>query len=192
MAFCCSYAPNAQLLAFPSPTVPGGLAMLNLKNGKERLIKAHNHDVECIDMDYGGTVVASASKKGTIIRVFKVSDGKVLQEFRRGIDNAKIMSLAFDVAGMLLALSSDSGTVHLYSINNEEQQDDKSSNSDQKEQGGPSNKKSKLSFLSKAFKYFESEWSSLQMRVDEKLVFVNFNADSSEVLVYKANGKFWK
>lgn len=190
--FTCSYDDNRKIIAFPSADRKAGFfTMVNLAKDSPRMIEAHSHDIECLEMSYGGKYIASASKKGTIIRVFKVADGKVLQEFRRGIDNARIMSLCFDVSGTMLGLSSDSGTVHVYMIQTGEDNDRQSIST-----GGAStelsNKKSTFSFLKKAIRYFDSEWSSLQLKVDEKLVFVNFNADSSEVLVYKASGKFWR
>lgn len=202
--FACSYHENTRLVAYPSPDRDSGFfTVKNLANDKQMVIDAHSHDIECIDMDYNGTVIASASKKGTIIRVFRLKDGSVLQEFRRGIDNAKIMSITLDVSGTLLGLSSDSGTVHIYSINNPDVDSKEgslaasSSAFSERSAGGSTaldinNKKSRFSFLKKAIKYFDSEWSSLQLKVDEKIVFVNFNSDSSEILVYKSTGKFWK
>jgi WD40 repeat protein len=153
---------------------------------------AHDHEIEVLEMDYSGKLVASASKKGTIIRVFKIRDGKVLQEFRRGIDNAKIMSLCFDVLGSMLALSSDSGTIHVYAVNN----DELSMGENNSLLGGTSSeaiqKKAKMGFFKKAMQYFDKESSFCQLKVDEKIVFVNFNYEGSEVFVYKASGKFWR
>ena len=165
--------------------------MVNMAKDRPRIIEAHTHDIECLEMDPNGMHIASASKKGTIIRVFRVKDGSVLQEFRRGIDNAKIMSICFDVTGQMLAVSSDSGTVHVYMIPIEGDEVDSVSTSG----AAPvdfRNKKSRFSFFKKAIKYFDSEWSSLQLKVDEKIVFVNFNAETSSILVYKSTGKFWK
>ena len=189
--FTCSYSDNMRIVAFPSAERKAGFfSMINLSKDKTMVIEAHSHDIECLEMDYSGSYIASASKKGTIIRVFKVKDGTVLQEFRRGIDNARIISLCFDVSGHMLALSSDSGTVHVYMIQADES--DKESVSTGGNMTPLSNKTSRFSFLKKAIKYFDSEWSSLQLKVDEKIVFVNFNADSSDVLVYKTSGKFWR
>lgn len=181
-----------KLIAFPSADKKAGFfTMVNLAKDRPMNIEAHNHDIECLEMDPNGTCIASASKKGTIIRVFRVKDGSVLQEFRRGIDNAKIMSLCFDMTGQMLAVSSDSGTIHVYMIPCEDSDRDSVSTS-----GANTvdlrNKKSRFSFFKKAIKYFDSEWSSLQLKVDEKIVFVNFNAESSDILVYKSTGKFWR
>lgn len=91
----------------------------------------------------------------------------------------------------MLALSSDSGTVHLYGITNDEV-NERESTLTQSGQTDLNNRKSRLGFLKKAIKYFDSEWSSLQLKVDEKIVFVNFDSDCSSVLVYKNTGKFWR
>lgn len=191
--FTCSYSDNLKILAFPSSDRSSGFfTMFNLANDRPKIVEAHSHDIECLEMDYNGSLIASASKKGTIIRVFRVRDGSVLQELRRGIDNARISSLCFDISGQMLALSSDSGTVHVYMVQRDDADSDRQSTSTHSGNSELSNKKSPFSFLKKAFKYFDSEWSSLQLKVDEKMVFVNFNADSSEVLVYKTSGKFWK
>lgn len=189
--FTCSYGESIRVLAYPSADRKAGFfTMYNLASNREKIVEAHSHDIECLEMDYSGTMIASASKKGTIIRVFRVKDGSVLQELRRGIDNARISSLSFDVSGHMLALSSDSGTVHVYMVQTEDS--DRQSVSTGGASSDLSNKKSPFSFLKKAIKYFDSEWSSLQLKVDEKMVFVNFNADSSEILVYKSSGKFWR
>jgi WD40 repeat protein len=181
------------LIAFPSADRKAGFfTMVNMSKDRPRIIEAHNHDIECLEMDPSGSHIASASKKGTIIRVFRVKDGTVLQEFRRGIDNAKIMSICFDMTGQMLAVSSDSGTVHVYMIPCEESDRDSVSTSGGAAAADLRNKKSRFSFFKKAIKYFDSEWSSLQLKVDEKIVFVNFNAESSSILVYKSTGKFWR
>lgn len=201
--FACSYEDTIKKVAFPySGKKTGSFAIMNPsdENNRPIYVDAHNHDIECLEMDFDGTIVASASKKGTIIRLYKVSDGKPLQEFRRGIDNAKIMSLCFDYSGTMLGVSSDSGTVHLYKVNKEAALEDLEDFSRKsivsKEETSTSdnlkkNKKSRLAFLKKAVKYFKHEWSSLQLKVDEKIVFVNFDSESNRVLVYKPTGKFW-
>ena len=181
------------MLAFPSADRPAGyFTIYSYTKDESTHFNAHEHDIEVLEMDYAGRLVASASKKGTIIRVFKIRDGKVLQEFRRGIDNAKIMSLCFDITGSMLALSSDSGTIHVYAVNNDELSAGENSSVLGATAGESVQKKGKVGFFKKAMQYFDKESSFCQLKVDEKIVFVNFNADSSEVFVYKATGKFWK
>lgn len=54
--------------------------------------------------------------KGTVIRVFSVPSGEKLFQFRRGAYVAKIHSLSFNQQDTLLAVSSDSDTVHVFKL----------------------------------------------------------------------------
>lgn len=48
--------------------------------------------------------------------MFNTEDGTLAHELRRGTDNAKIFSIAFDNNSKWLACSSDSLTVHIFSL----------------------------------------------------------------------------
>ena len=60
--------------------------------------------------------MATASDKGTLIRVFSTEDGTPLQEVRRGSDKAEIYSIAFDKNSDFIACSSDKGTIHIFTV----------------------------------------------------------------------------
>lgn len=89
------------------------------------IIPAHNHPIAAIALDSTGDLVASASEKGTLIRVHEVDSGKRVSELRRGADPADIHWIAFSqpinppTSGSFgrLAVSSDKGTVHIFTIN---------------------------------------------------------------------------
>ncbi|KAK4476705.1 hypothetical protein RD792_015865 [Penstemon davidsonii] len=53
---------------------------------------------------------------GTLVRVFKAMDGSLLRELRRGSERAKIYSLCFSLNAQWLGVSSDKGTVHVFSL----------------------------------------------------------------------------
>jgi len=83
-----------------------------------RIIAAHHAPINCLGVSADGQYVASASQKGTIIRVWKtIYNGKDIPlEFRRGHRNALIKSLAFSPDHELLAVISNTGTIHMFDL----------------------------------------------------------------------------
>lgn len=81
-------------------------------------IPAHNTHLRAIALNKKADMVATASEKGTIIRVFAVESGTKIAEFRRGVDEAAIFSLAFSPHDKMLAVTSDKSTVHIFELPN--------------------------------------------------------------------------
>ena len=63
-----------------------------------------------------GTILATASTSGTVIRLFAVPSGSHLCTFRRGSRPAVIYSLSFSQDSTVLAVASSSGTVHIFDV----------------------------------------------------------------------------
>lgn len=63
------------------------------------------------------SLIATASDKGTMVRLFDFNTLQMLKELRRGIDRADIFSISFSINSDWLACSSDKGTVHIFSLN---------------------------------------------------------------------------
>ena len=80
------------------------------------VIPAHRSRVACLAFNAAGTVLATASEKGTVIRLFSVPSGRLLHQFRRGTYPARIFRMSFNVAGTILCVTSDSDTVHLFRV----------------------------------------------------------------------------
>ncbi|KAI9660247.1 MAG: autophagy protein [Alyxoria varia] len=80
------------------------------------VIEAHRAPLSYITMDSSGTHLATASDKGTIIRVFSVPDGRKLAQFRRGSMPARIFSMAFNATSTLLCVSSGTETIHIFKL----------------------------------------------------------------------------
>ncbi len=80
------------------------------------IIPAHTSGISALAVHPCGTLVASASKDGTIIRVFRVATKEKIHEFRRGKNPVNLLSLEFNSSGDHLLCSSDSGTVHLWVV----------------------------------------------------------------------------
>ncbi|KAF1993162.1 WD repeat domain phosphoinositide-interacting protein 2 [Amniculicola lignicola CBS 123094] len=80
------------------------------------VIEAHNSPLSCIALNNDGTLLATASEKGTIIRVFSIPDGQKLYQFRRGSIPARIYSMSFNSTSTLLCVSSATETVHIFRL----------------------------------------------------------------------------
>uniref|UniRef100_A0A8R1DQ81 WD_REPEATS_REGION domain-containing protein n=1 Tax=Caenorhabditis japonica TaxID=281687 RepID=A0A8R1DQ81_CAEJA len=83
-------------------------------------IVAHNTKLACVKFNSQASLLATASTKGTVIRVFSVNSGHKLFEFRRGMARyADITSLSFSADSKLLCSSSNTETIHVYKLENE-------------------------------------------------------------------------
>lgn len=81
------------------------------------MIAAHDSPLAALAFSHDGSKIATASEKGTVIRVFSVSDGTKLFEFRRGMKRCvTIRSMAFSMDGIYLCCSSNTETVHVFRL----------------------------------------------------------------------------
>ena len=60
-----------------------------------KFIEAYDENLACMEMNSDGSILACASDKGTLIRLYNTENGVLLHELRRGIDKANIFSIAF-------------------------------------------------------------------------------------------------
>lgn len=80
------------------------------------VIEAHRSPLALIALNSDGTLLATASDKGTIIRIFSVPDGHKLYQFRRGSMPSRIYSMTFNTTSTLLCVSSATETVHIFKL----------------------------------------------------------------------------
>ena len=150
-------------------------------NYKTDKIKAHQSEIVSLVMNYDGSLLASASKQGTIIRIYQTNDCTLIQELRRGTKSSDIYSLVFNFNSQYLACSSNKGTIHIFNVKNE--------------QNIVQNQKSIFgtitSFLGIQSEYLNSEWSFAQYHLDYKgkSVVSFYNKDS--IIVLNTNGKYY-
>ncbi|KAG1191416.1 hypothetical protein G6F36_002355 [Rhizopus arrhizus] len=80
------------------------------------IVQAHKSPVSCLSMNSEGTLLATASEKGTVVRIFSTSDATKIYQFRRGSYPAKIYSMTFNIISSLLCVSSNTETVHIFKL----------------------------------------------------------------------------
>lgn len=82
----------------------------------ESIIQAHESDVGALAVNADGTLIATASIRGTIIRIFSAEEGVLLQELRRGSSKAFITSINFHPMMNMIACTSNRSSIHLFEI----------------------------------------------------------------------------
>lgn len=159
------------------------------------IVAAHEAPIASMSIDPTGTLLATASDKGTIVRVHDTASGERLHELRRGADRAEIHSLTFSAAMDWLAVSSDKGTIHIFAIHNRSHTSSYSTitGTASENSNAPGNAKSSLQRISRVLpSYFSSEWSFAQFRVPEDKCICAFGSDPNTIVVVCANGHYYK
>ena len=87
-----------------------------------QLLEAHESALRSLALTSDGSKLATASEKGTVLRVFNVASATCLHELRRGVERATITCLAWSWDGAWLCCTSDKGTAHIFRV--EQQQRD--------------------------------------------------------------------
>ncbi|KAF6070456.1 WD domain, G-beta repeat family protein [Candida albicans] len=120
------------------------------------IFEAHHSTIARICISHRDNKVATASIKGTIIRIFdlKEFEGKVkvhkVKNLRRGHNLVKVNSLSFHNDNHILGCGSESNTIHLFKIHeeesdictNENSEDRTNHNSDYEDSDGDTSKSS--------------------------------------------------
>eukprot|EP00903_Cladosiphon_okamuranus_P020742 g19047.t1 len=83
---------------------------------RSTLIPAHESELAQLALSMDGKMVATASSRGTLLRVFDTDTGSLLHELRRGMDRAEVTSICFNQQSTFVACCSDRGTVHIFSL----------------------------------------------------------------------------
>lgn len=160
---------------------------------KTKFIMAHDSRIACFALSQDGRLIATASTKGTLVRIFSTMDGTLLQEVRRGADRAEIYSLAFSANMQWLAVSSDKGTIHIFNlkINLGLTVNDKPRPAPELNVPAVS---SSLSFMKGVLpKYFHSEWSVAQFRLPEGSQYiVAFGHQKNTIVILGMDGSFYR
>jgi len=206
------------VVAFPF-TEKGKVQVELLMKKKTVIVPGHENGIAYLTLNLDGTLLATASDKGTLIRIWDTETGEKLQELRRGSTEALIYCVCFSHDSSYLCTSSDKGTIHLFnvsdrpnstndahsikSLSNEppltavDSKDITSNNYsstttvvNKDPESKPENRKSKFSFLGGLISGLNSEWSfAWYENPNAAPSIVSFSLDNRAVYSISANGE---
>eukprot|EP01132_Coremiostelium_polycephalum_P002409 gene2409-2976_t len=187
----CAVSPgSSNVLACPG--LKPGYVHVELYDLKQtQIIPAHESALSQIALNRDGTRLATASEKGTLIRIFDTSTGEKIKEVRRGTNRAEIYSIAFNNDSTALCVSSDKNTGHIFDLSRSTSgvvSKEIENDSQQK------NRQSSFSFMGDILptNYFKSEWSAVQFQIPESKSICAFGSTPNSINVICASGICYK
>lgn len=160
-------------------TKKGEIAIWKINQDIYKTIQAHQSNIDVIAINKQGTLVATASETGTLIKIFNVDTGKQLYEFRRGTTNAKIYDICFNTTSTMLACCSSNGTIHIFEL----YKDIKESKNVQSTLAG---------FKDYLPQYFSSQWSFKQIYINSTDKMICGFDDNNILHICCIDGKYYK
>ncbi|GAU29354.1 hypothetical protein TSUD_31590 [Trifolium subterraneum] len=186
-----SHVSGTMVLACPG-LQKGQVRVEHYASKRTKFIMAHDSRIASFAITQDGRLLATASSKGTLVRIFNTLDGSLLQEVRRGADRAEIYSLSFSATAQWLAVSSDKGTVHVFNLKVDSGLlgHDRSHTTSESSPTSPT-AALPLSFIRGVLpKYFSSEWSVAQFRLQEGLQYnVAFGHQKNTIVILGMDGR---
>jgi len=104
---------SENVLVFPGAKT-GYVYVRNRNRGKP--LHAHANGIQCMALNADGSLLATASVMGTLVRVWDTSSLVKVAELRRGKDSAQILSISFSLDSKMLSVSSDHRTIHVFHL----------------------------------------------------------------------------
>ncbi|WWC92887.1 uncharacterized protein L201_007849 [Kwoniella dendrophila CBS 6074] len=116
-------AGHVQLITLPpcppipiSSTSPASMAF------RSPIILAHTHSLSTLSCNSNGSHIITSSERGTLLRIWDTSKGRLERELRRGVDKAEMWGCDFendnkDGKSKIVAWS-DKGTIHVWKDDN--------------------------------------------------------------------------
>jgi hypothetical protein len=110
-----------EVMVFPGFKT-GSIQLVDLYTTEQKVssapvsVNAHRNELVCLAINQQGTMVATASSKGTLVRIWDTARRVQLVELRRGADQARIYCINFSQSDEWLCCSSDKGTVHIFAL----------------------------------------------------------------------------
>jgi hypothetical protein len=87
-----------------------------LDGARPTVFRAHKHPISRIRLSPDGAIVATASHKGTIVRLFDCASGRQLGAFRRGAIPGAVVAIGVSQSNQEVVVVSATGTVHFFTV----------------------------------------------------------------------------
>ena len=189
---------NKLMIAFPFLS-QGNVSIRNIINSKSaktsKIINAHESKIQCLAINKEGNLLATASDKGTLIRIFSLPNGEFVTELRRGTKNVEMTCISFDPNNKFIGCTSDVGTIHIFSIAAAAKMVVNDSNDKKIEEDEPKNSKSILGRVAGMFNiknsYLDSERSFAKFRIQDNCSLLSFGNDNTFVVI-TTFGRYYK
>lgn len=104
------------ILCCPGQSVGAVRVQVGQDDRATHVFQAHQTGLAALTLNASGSLVATASENGTVVKVFQTSDGQLLYRLRRSTRPAAISCLTFRPDDRFLAVSSSSSTVHIFKL----------------------------------------------------------------------------
>uniref|UniRef100_A0A0V0GEV0 Uncharacterized protein n=1 Tax=Triatoma dimidiata TaxID=72491 RepID=A0A0V0GEV0_TRIDM len=168
------------LLVYPGHKI-GTVQLVDLSNTEAGVsstpvtLNGHQNELACLAINQQGTLIATASTKGTLIRVWDTLKRRLLVELRRGTDPATLYCINFSKDSEFLCCSSDKGTIHIFALKDTHL-----------------NKRSSFSKISFLGTYVESQWALATFTVPPECACICGFGSRKSVIAICVDGTFHK
>ncbi|WWC73615.1 uncharacterized protein I206_107587 [Kwoniella pini CBS 10737] len=110
---------HVQLISLPPcPPIPSSSNPASTAF-RSPIILAHTHPLSTLSTTINGTHIMTTSERGTLLRIWDTTRGRLERELRRGVDKAEIWGCEFEGNGKSKVVGwSDKGTVHVWRDDN--------------------------------------------------------------------------
>ena len=189
------------IIAYPDKKIEGCIRIKNYDKKLRYFFFAHRTPLSCMFLNQEGNLISTSSLKGTLVRIYNILNGNLIQEVRRGIECAFINYISFDPTQKYFAVASDKKTIHLFFlntqnwINNQKNKNIKSKIISEEEEEKKNeiidNKKGVFNGLNKFIKVFGSEYSFTRFKVQFNKCICAFGPDNT-IIIVTYDGKYYQ
>lgn len=153
--------------------VPGTVLIEDFSLSIQKVVNCHTNPLTTFTLSLEGELLATASERGTLIRIWNTTGSKMVKELRRGLEVATITSVTFNHNSTQIAVCSDKETCHIFNLQS-------------------ANVTSSLYYISNYLpQYFSSEWSALTFQVPPGSL-VQFAPESTDTLYLLTRDNIFK